>query len=666
MDNKPVKLSKFSKDPIVFRFEAEQFFRIHNYLYTTRSSGINWLDEAKEIEICDKYFKFTSKLLVAVEVGVKYTNFGMNEKPKIEMIQVVERNGNEKNILLNKLESLKKHHAEEYRINSLLEVIDKLPEYDSSEPKKKDISFEDCLIDLGYKTTEKWKKEFVVLDLETNGLRCKYDDLLSISIYDPQNGVCYNRYLPLDMQPVVLTTRINGIKQEDLEGFPPLTQEEVNKLIEKFKLNERIVLVYSGGSGTFDSSFLNNYCKRHKLIGLENLQYKNIKDFMPDPGFGFEGKKTKDNYCRLFGIEGVSDIHSGTNDCLLEWKLFEAIAMRKPFFSNGNLFSFSDDYIVPVTALINQPVLRQYKKIDMKVVVGVPTPIYTYKFPKNAIRYIKKFPTNITGITLENALYSLINPSKQDNVDFLLENKLKNSFIGRLGSNIEEIPVVTFDDGTVQSLDEQYDEYIDEVNKVSKKFMSFVGEAVEFIKEKIFHNSKIMSEELVISEDKKILAICDLSSDDAVLEIKTNGVISYGLRSIFDFMHIKPEYAMQLYYESKGRKPYIMSIVFDYTAFGNIGDISIEIYSVELQDKTEEAKSLRPKLWILEEEVLNLIKENENISIAEMARRTQRSTVSIQRSLNVLRNGRYVRREGNRKEGKWIVIPESDLKDNND
>ena len=175
-----------------------------------------------------------------------------------------------------------------------------------------------------------------------------------------------------------------------------------------------------------------------------------------------------------------------------------------------------------------------------------------------------------------------------------------------------------------------------------------------------------MSEELVISEDKKILAICDLSSNDAVLEIKTNSVINYGLRSIFDFMHIKSEYAMQLYYESRGRKPYIMSIVFDYTAFGNIGDISIEIYSVELQDKTEEAKSLRPKLWILEEEVLNLIKENENISIAEMARRTQRSTVSIQRSLNVLRNGRYVRREGNRKEGKWIVIPESDLKDNND
>ena len=654
------KKKRLSKDPMVYVFDALEFFKMHNYLYTTRSNGIQWLDKVKRIECCTKYYKFTPKHLVCLDVGVKYTNFGMNEKPKIEFIQVVERNGSEKTILLNKLEQLKEHHANEFKINSLLEVIDNLPEFNPSEPKKKNLRFEDYLIDLGYQTTyEKWKRECVVLDLETNGLRCKYDDLLSLSIYDPQTGVCYNRFLPLEMQPIVLTTWINGIKQEYIECYEPLNQSEVDWLIKKVKLNERVVLVYSGGNGTFDSSFISNYCKRHKLVGLDNLEYANIKNYMPDPGYGYEGLKTKDNYCRLFGIEGVSEVHTGANDCLLEWKLFEAVAKRKPFFSNGNLFSFSDDYIVPVTSLLNQPLLRQYKKIDLKKIVGVPTLEYTYALSKQAVRYIKKFPTNITGITLENAIYSMINPIKQDNIDFLLANKMKNTFIGRLESNIEEIPIVKFDDGTVKSTDEKYDDYIEDVNKASKKFMSSIDCVVDYIKNNIFHGSEIKSEELVFGEDGKVLAICDLSNEESVLEIKTNNVINHNVRSTFDFLNLIPEYALQLYYQSRGRKPYILSVDFDYTMFGNIKGITIEIYSVVLQDRTEEAKKLRPSLWVRETEILELIQENENISIAEISRKTSRSTVSVQRSLNILRNCGYVRREGSRKAGKWIIIPET-------
>ena len=202
----PNKMPKFSSDPAVFVFEAKNFFEAHNYLYTTKCNGVQWLDDAKQLETYTKYFKFTPKYLVCVDVGAKYTNFGMNEKPKIELIQVVLRNGKEKELLLNKLDSLKKHHADDFRINSLLEVLEKLPEYNPAEPNKVKRKYEDYLIDLGYKTVfDKWKKEFVVLDLETNGLRCKYDDLLSISIYDPQNGMCYDRFLPLEMQPIVQT-----------------------------------------------------------------------------------------------------------------------------------------------------------------------------------------------------------------------------------------------------------------------------------------------------------------------------------------------------------------------------------------------------------------------------------------------------------------------------
>lgn len=39
-------------------------------------------------------------------------------------------------------------------------------------------------------------KKYVVFDVETNGLRSKYDDLLSISFYKPDDGKTYNKFLP--------------------------------------------------------------------------------------------------------------------------------------------------------------------------------------------------------------------------------------------------------------------------------------------------------------------------------------------------------------------------------------------------------------------------------------------------------------------------------------
>ena len=35
---------------------------------------------------------------------------------------------------------------------------------------------------------------YVVLDVETNGLRSKKDDLLSLSLYKPDDGKEYNRF----------------------------------------------------------------------------------------------------------------------------------------------------------------------------------------------------------------------------------------------------------------------------------------------------------------------------------------------------------------------------------------------------------------------------------------------------------------------------------------
>ena len=85
--------------------------------------------------------------------------------------------------------------------------------------------------------------KYVVLDVETNGLSSVRDDLLSISIYKPDTGESYNRFLPLELNTSVVTTEINGIKTEDLNGFLPLTQAEVDEIIKVFELRERICVI---------------------------------------------------------------------------------------------------------------------------------------------------------------------------------------------------------------------------------------------------------------------------------------------------------------------------------------------------------------------------------------------------------------------------------------
>ena len=108
------------------------------------------------------------------------------------------------------------------------------------------------------------ESKYVVLDVETNGLSSLRDDLLSISIYKPDDGKLYDRFLPLELAKEVLTTRINGIKKSDLKGAVPLDQKEVNVLIQTFELDKRVILTF----GSLDEKFIKNYFKRKHLYGF--------------------------------------------------------------------------------------------------------------------------------------------------------------------------------------------------------------------------------------------------------------------------------------------------------------------------------------------------------------------------------------------------------------
>lgn len=84
------------------------------------------------------------------------------------------------------------------------------------------------------------------------------------------------------------------------------------------------------------------------------------------------------------------------------------------------------------------------------------------------------------------------------------------------------------------------------------EFVLFLKEEIEpllkYIKENIFKNQSILSQELIIHKDKNILALCDLSNADAILEIKTFFVRNFDKLS------------NQLFYESNGRDCYVMEI----------------------------------------------------------------------------------------------------------
>lgn len=550
---------KFSKDPKIKLVSIEEFLENSGYLIDAKQHL--WKGK-KHPSMGGYYYKFTSDKLMIIAYGYMMTNYGNSVSEKLDYIEVAIRDGTTEYDLFNKrialFQAYKNEHkrskkADDY-IKQLIESMKLLPKYkkpQASEPK----NFEEYLVETGYKTPfDSLLNKYVVFDVETNGTRKANDDLLSLSIYDPSTGICFNRLFPLDLQPLVLTGWIHGITDKQLSNVSHMTQKEVEQIINYFHLKDKVLLSFSGGKGTFDYTFLINYCKRHNLYGFEDLQYENIKSLLPTAGFGYEGQMTKDNLCRLFGIDGVQEIHSSQNDCILEWKLFEKIKDGNLFFINNRLYKFSEEYIVPVSHLNSNPEMARIAKINIPHIIAHCTEVYKYAFPKKIVGLIKKFPTNITGIALENGINAELDVDEQDNYIFLAKNKRNVEYVGSLESNIQEIPIETQKDGTIKSLDSKNDEFIAEVNAVTKLVTENLKTVFEYIKTEIFKDEKIKSQELCISDDRKVLALCDLSSDTKVMEIKTRPI------RLDDNMNVGTFLARQLFYESKGRDVYLLSV----------------------------------------------------------------------------------------------------------
>lgn len=425
---------------------------------------------------------------------------------------------------------------------------------------------------------ESIEKRYVVLDVETNGISSLYDDLLSISIYKPDEEKMYDRFLPLELNKDVYTTHINGITKEDLKNKQPLVQDEVNRIIDEFELDKRTILIY----GNLDKRFIKNYFKRKQLNGYEMLNFYNFKHDIISSGFS-NGIVTKDNLCRIYGIKIVSDVHSGANDCILEWELFKKIYGKKLLITGRNVFELNKDYIIPASFLSRFYNFKYY--VNNLPKIGYKSRVVK-KFEINN-KKIKKFATNISGTTIEHLINTMLDVEVIHSEAFLIENKKKLKFIGKLPSPYDELIVDFNKDGTISAIKAEDEEFVNEINEVLNILKKEIQPLINYISKNIFKNQKIFSQELVIDKENKILALCDLSNKDAILEIKTN----YNL-------NIDP-FKEQLYYESNGRTCYILQIDWHNIKNGITFIISkVELFETEKSDRnlSERIKNFQSKI----------------------------------------------------------------------
>lgn len=383
--------------------------------------------------------------------------------------------------------------------------------------------------------------DYVVLDVETNGLRSKEHDLLSISVYKPDDGREFNRFLPLDLNRDVYTTDINGIRKRDLKGKKHLTQDEVADLFEAFELDRRTILHYGG----LDERFVRDYFDRQHLSGYEKMRFFNFKRMICSTKFS-DGSLTKDRLCEAFGIEGVTSQHTGMNDCKLEWRLFEALddryllATMRAF--TWQFSALDPDYIVPVSYLGTFPNLsRLYERPYIRF---ASRELYRLNVSGDDVR---RFESNFSGMTVERLIDVMLGAQKQDNLDFLRANYLKNKPVGHMEHDTRPVFMTFNPDGTVTAAREEDKQRERELNATLNAMKRQITPLVEFIQNDIFNGKDVVAQELTVNEEMRIMALCDLSTDDAVLEIKTSS-------------RHPEQYAEQLFYEARGRKTYLLTM----------------------------------------------------------------------------------------------------------
>ena len=209
----------------------------------------------------------------------------------------------------------------------------------------------------------------------------------------------YNRFLPLELNSEATRTEINGITTSDLKNRLPLTQDEVDELIHTYELKERTILTY----GNIDERFMVKYFQRHHLHGIEYFAFYNFKHEIISSRFS-EGNITKDNLCRLYGVDNIQSVHSGHNDCVLEWQLFMHMNGHRLLVTQNKVFEFNDEYIVPVSYITTYTNMKYYLPSLPKITCEEKT-VFSLTIPADGLT---KYQSNFNGMILEHLINSML------------------------------------------------------------------------------------------------------------------------------------------------------------------------------------------------------------------------------------------------------------------
>ena len=162
-------------------------------------------------------------------------------------------------------------------------------------------------------------------------------------------------------------------------------------------------------------------------------------------------------------------------------------------------------------------------------------------------------------IIFEKIIYDALgvdNKIKKEDLQFLIKNKSKLTKIFEMESEFYEIPIF-FEDGLIKTNEQIFQDFINEINETHKilKNDKNLKNVVSYITNNIFNKQKLSSQELVVNKKDSVLALCDLSSKNCVLEIKTTS-------PIIDEKKYFEKLKYQLYYQSNNRNTNLMTIEF--------------------------------------------------------------------------------------------------------
>jgi DNA polymerase III epsilon subunit-like protein len=166
------------------------------------------------------------------------------------------------------------------------------------------------------------EKDYVVLDIETTGLDPVLDDIIEIGIYENDDNQ-YSRYLPLENKTTNTAYEINQINEDLLKNAIPITQEEVDYIIDRFDLKNKVVLIWTG-KNLFDRLFLEAYFLKHDLLGLENITFFNGRTLFEkyeSLNLPYLPKDIVAHACKI----NTKNAHNAIEDCRIESKIVEKL-----------------------------------------------------------------------------------------------------------------------------------------------------------------------------------------------------------------------------------------------------------------------------------------------------------------------------------------------------